>query len=786
MLFTLLPLAHAQEDKNLQLKLGDSVSIYSEKAYRKQGGKVFEAIGNVVILSGDETLYGEQANLNLESGEVNILGNVRIISKDVTIYGSKIFYDIRKKILNMQNVRVLTNEFNIVADKLEKRSDGLYYAEKAEFTTCKDCTESWTIYGEEIDIEISRYVTIRHALVKIKGIDIFYLPYIAIPIKDKRESGLLFPSFISRANEGLSYLQPVYWAISEDKDATFTPSFWGRRGYGMDLEYRQNFAENNWLEYSHRLVNDKIYVPGKVNNDDSGTSYFRNLFEIEHHGQWSNDFTSHIKLNGAKDIDMFRDYTDYSDNFLQEETLGFEGFFEQRFNTMNIGLESEYKRNLLVADSEEFDDSYVQILPSIYFNTTPYTLYNSDQLMLSNISVGFQGDFTRFKQNEQSEDGFIRNANRFDLSPYLSWHFFNWGPVSMSTEYTLSYQDYRFEETNQSGYSKSAGFLQTEVSFTMDRIFGLAYEERIQASEVNRFKSVSDNPSLIGMVPDFENSLTDDSFTVVKNSYRHSQEFKFIHHYIAHSDESGNEVFDEQIQSAGGWFDYQDAILENQADVGSNTTRTIIPRKNTVEFQWNNLLIRKSPKKFNYFQDQRFLRDNFNYSRVGYFQLSQGVIVDEELDAEERLTRLFVNTGYNANTWALNFREYYFHQDESQITTLSFKKVFDPFHILTSYNTNTLPGSSIKTLRLGGQFKPTDIIGFTYLQDQDLDANENILSLYQIDFMPPNNCWIINLNYRESVVDQRYSFNFIFNLGNDEFKNYQNNFFDFDRVRNNR
>lgn len=778
--------AHAQENKNLQLKLGDAVSIYSEKAYRKQGGKVFEAIGNVVILSGDETLYGEQASINLESGEVNILGNVRIISKDMTVYGSRIFYDIRKKVLNMENVRILTNEFNIVADKLEKKTDGLYYAQKAEFTTCKDCTESWTIYGEKIDIEIFRYVTIRNALVKIKGIDIFYLPYIAIPIKNKRESGVLFPSFLSRANEGLSYQQPVYWAISEDKDATFTPSFWGRRGYGTDLEYRQVFSQENWLEYSHRLVNDKIYLPGKVNNNDSGTSYFRNLFELEYHGQLSNDFTSHLKLNGAKDIDMFRDYTDYSDDFLQEESLGLEGFVEHRLERMNIGLETHYKRNLLVSDAEDFDDNYVQVLPSIYFNSTPITLLSSDKKMLNNISVGFEGDYTRFAQNEESNDGFIRNANRFDMSPYLSWHFFNWGPLSFSTEYTLNYQDYKFEETNQTEYTKSAGFLQTEFSFTMDRIFGLAYEEKIEANQVNRFQTKSDNENLIGMVPNFENSLTEDSLTVVKNSYRHSQEFKFIHHYIAHSDESGNEVFDDQIQTAQGWFDYQDAILENQADVGANLTRTIIPRKNTVEFQWNNLLIRKSPKQFNYFQDQRFLRDNFNYNKIGYFQLSQGLILDNDLELKDRLTRLFVNTGYNASTWALNFSQYYFHQDESEITSLNFKKVFEPFHFLSGYNSNTLPGSTIKTLRLGGQFKPTDAIGFTYLEDQDLDANENIMTIYQLDFMPPNNCWIINLNYRESVVDQRYSFNFLFNLGNDEFKNYQNNFFDFERVRNTR
>jgi LPS-assembly protein len=329
--------------------------------------------------------------------------------------------------------------------------------------------------------------------------------------------------------------------------------------------------------------------------------------------------------------------------------------------------------------------------------------------------------------------------------------------------------------------------MQTELSFTMDKIFGLAYEEKVKAKGIKtKDKNLKVDQSMIGVLPDYEQSLTDETFIQVKNSYRHSQEFKFIHHYIANSFETGNQDFENQIQSVNGWFDYQDAILEDQADVGSNLTRTLIPRRNTLEFQWNNLLIRKSPKTFNYFQDQRFLRDNFNYNRVGYFDISQGLIIDDNLTFDERLTRLFINTGYNASDWSVSLREYYFHQDDSEITNLSFTKRFEPFNFLTAYNFNSLPGSNIKTLRLGGQFKATDVIGFTYLNDQDLDANENIMSIYHIDFMPPNNCWIINLNYRESVVDQRYSFNFVFNLGNDEYKDYRRNFYNFERVRTSR
>ena len=76
-----------------------------------------------------------------------------------------------------------------------------------------------------------------------------------------------------------------------------------------------------------------------------------------------------------------------------------------------------------------------------------------------------------------------------------------------------------------------------------------------------------------------------------------------------------------------------------------------------------------------------------------------------------------------------------------------------------------------------------DTLGFSALRETDLDASENIRTIYQADIMPNNNCWIFNVNYRKSVVDERYSVNFVFNLGNKEFETFRSNFFSFDRLQ---
>ncbi len=781
--------AKAASEKHLQLKLSDSVSIYSEKAYRKNQGTSFEAIGSVVIISGQDTLYGERASFNFKTGEVKVEGNVRFISGDITIYGSDIVFNSQSGVLDMSNARVITTEFNLVANKISRTSDTSYYAKKAEFTTCKDCTESWLIFGDEIFIEIDQYIQIKHALTKIKGVSVLYFPYIAIPIKSKRESGLLFPTITSRLDEGISYGQPVFWAMDQDKDMTFTPTIMATRGNGLDYEYRQAFTEQSYFNLTNKLINDEIYQPGKTNTDQSGEQYFRHFSDLETHVQWSNDTLTHLNYVGMKDLDMARDFNNYADNHIGESDIGFSFFTESRTEHTNFGIESFYRRNQLVVDPESFDKSYVQTLPSLYLSASPRSVIQSDTLFMKNISFGFDSDFTVFKQQNEQEDINLRNATRVNAKPYMDWHLFNLGPMTAKTTYVYDFQYYKFQDEDQEDFRKNAGIITTEFSFSLDKVFGLAFKQKVPVSKLK--KSVikekvvaEDNQDhLVGSLPTFEKSLTEESILFVKNSYRHSQEFKFRHHLIAHSDEIGNERFRSQIDQAGGWFDYQDALREEEFSKGSNSTRQDIPLKNTLELQWNNSLIRKTPKTFSPYVDKKYLRDNFDYTKIGYFNLSQGFTLDNEDESGvDRLTRLYTAAGYTTGRWNFSFSDYYFHKTSDHIFNANAQRRFDVFNLLANYNLNSIGEESLKTLRFGAQVRLIDAVGFSFLKEDDLDARENIRSIYQIDLMPDNNCWILNFAYRETVVDSRYSVNWVFNFGNDEFKTYKTNFFDFNRL----
>ncbi len=774
--------------KELQLEVSDQISIFADKAYRQEGGKLFQAIGNVVINSKKDTLYGENVSYNTETGIAQIYGNVRLINKQVTLYGSSMRYNAKKERVTIENARIITSNFTLVASKLRKYSDRFYIAKNAEFTTCRDCVESWAIFGEEIRLTIDDYAIIKNGLVKVKGANLIYIPWIAIPVKNKRQSGLLFPQFMTIVPEGVGFQQPYFWAIDESKDATISPTFWAKRGNGADLEYRQMFHEKSWLQFNSRTINDLIYEPNDTADlSVSGGQYFRHFTELEMHGQWTNNLTQHLRLVDLGDLDIVTDQSPYAMERISGAEVGLETFIEGRNNFATLGIEGNFNQNLLINDPEKFDDRYVQILPKMYLSTRPYTLLQSSIPMMNNISIGLDSDYTVFRQMEENEETYLRNAARFNSNPYLMWNFITWGPFNLKSKFVLDYQNYSFFNEEEQYYSKRSNILKTEFSFVVDKIFGLAYQEEVPITEEEKkqkYQSSQTSKDLIGDLPQFKESLDKDFKQVTRFSYRHSQEYKLIHHLVTFSDEEGNSQFDDQIQTNFGWFDYTDAERRNESKLGLNTTRLLIPPENTIEFQWNNSLIKKSPKYHNQFADNKYLKDNFTYNKLGHFKISQGVEMQEQdLPVEDRLTRLHLDTLFANGPWRITFKEYYFHQDGRQFFDSGVERKFEIISLLADYNFNSLGDANLRNLKVGTNFRPIDVFGFSILREFDLDADQNIKSIYQMDYMPNNNCWIFSLNYWQTVIDSRVSFNILFNFGDENFSSYRDNYFSFNRLR---
>ncbi|MFN8370821.1 MAG: hypothetical protein U0T83_09395 [Bacteriovoracaceae bacterium] len=671
-----------------------------------------------------------------------------------------------------------------------------FYSEEAEYTTCKDCPESWSIFGKRVRITPGEYIRIVHGMIKINGVTIMYVPYIVFPIKKGRQTGFLFPklSFDFKFVNGLTYKQPWYYAINENSDLTLTPASFGKRGYGNEFQYRHVLGNQKWFEVNNMIARDDIYLPTKNDPKDlklSGDHYSRHLTQYEHHFQFGNNITHHFQYVFTRDLDVVEDYSTFSNDFVNGPDFGISGFIDGKLSFLDVNIEASYLRNQMIPDPREFDRSYVQVMPKISLSTIPVTLVHSSYPFLKNISVGADGSFTRFTQDQLLKIQYIRNADRYIMSPYVNWEILKLGPLNLKTkiEYDVEKYYFPYEGEGRRSFDKRGLIYKSELSFEIDRIYSLAYRETYPVDQVNISESqrallikkdkkeqdVVPNESdknLIQTLPSYEKSFTSDYVTFEQYSYRHSNEYKLIHLYTGNESTEGNSDFYRQINNTNGygWFDSRDAIRTLEHKLGSAPERREMPIKNTVEFQILNSLIKKTAFGADPYTDQKYLRDNFSYSKIAYFDISQGYQLNTGAsDYKDNLTRLYLNTGFNVNRWNFNFSDYYFYQDGKQILNAGATRTFDKGSVGASaaydpfLNEQNAKGAKVGSVAI--VFKPQDIISFNYNYSYDIDYHKSISGRYGFIYTPPNNCWQYDMNYEKNTTKWAIYFNILFNFG---------------------
>jgi LPS-assembly protein len=746
--------------ENFEFNLGQKINVLSDKAFRKSSENEFEAIGNVVITHMKNSIYGEKAKINFTTGNAEIIGNVRYISPEMTLYGTKLKYNFLTREIDLDNARVLSDNFVVTGKKIRQTTPEIVYAEEAEYTTCRDCPESWSVFGKNVTIELGNYVKIKHAFIKINGVVAMYFPYIVFPIKQKRESGLLFPMIGFSSKEGFRYQQPFFWAIDDYKDATLIPSTFGKRGLGGELQYRQNFKEKTWLEINSLQLNDKVYKPFKINSEVSGDHYYRHFSDLEFHSIQNHNFNNHFYFTNASDLDTSRDFDFFTNDKMRGTEIGGGGFLEARSSLFSLTGEGYYNKNMLIGDPRQFDNRYVQLLPKLTLSSVPYSVLHSNYPFAKNISFGLNSDYTIFKQNISDESGPIRNARRLNLAPYMNWQLGKLGPVFFSHQLKLDYQSYTFPTESDKKFSKKGLIFETEAKFELERVFGLSYTEEKPLDESSDTLKSKVTQTTIGELPAIKNSKDETITFTTNNSFRHSQEYKLKHYYLSDQKFSGNSKFRDQIEIDDGQFDYVDAIRSKEHLTNQVTAQDSLPLSNTIELQWNNRLIKKSAKAFDPYIDGRYLKDNFEYANIAFFELSQGLDLNVKSDLlVDRLTRLYVNTGLTLDKTTLSVQDFYFHKTSDHKLTSTAAYNFERASLggrFTYYSSNTSNTPIAKLVGYDLVLRASDLFTFKNTIDYNLITKNITQSNYSFIYSPLNNCWKIEFNYARDLIEKKF------------------------------
>lgn len=203
-------------------------------------GSIYTLFGNVTTQRGNTLLKADEMIYNHETSEADLKGNVSYEDEEMTIKARSASLNLEEQTgtLGEAEIFVKKDNYYIKAKQVEKKKGKRYLLKSASITTCDAFSPAWCIKARKIDVILGNRLIAKSALLNVRGIPVIYTPYLWAPVLTERKTGFLFPSLGYTKSKGFYYRQPFFWAISQNRDATFFLDMYSKRGLGKAVEYR--------------------------------------------------------------------------------------------------------------------------------------------------------------------------------------------------------------------------------------------------------------------------------------------------------------------------------------------------------------------------------------------------------------------------------------------------------------------------------------------------------------------------------------------------------------------
>ncbi len=239
----------------------------NKMSYDQEEG-LFVAEGDVVIIRAGQELKANEARYNEKTGMVEATGEVVLETNGDILRAEKALFDLNSQTGKITKGRIFLkeNHYYISGDDMEKTGPNTYVVKGCHLTTCDGDKPDWSITGSEVEITVEGYGTVKNAVFRIRDLPAFFLPYALFPAKTKRQSGILPPSVGHSNRNGTQVEVPLYWAISDQMDATFYEQYMSERGLMQGFEYRYVAEDESKGDFLFDILRDKI---GEKNLSDA-------------------------------------------------------------------------------------------------------------------------------------------------------------------------------------------------------------------------------------------------------------------------------------------------------------------------------------------------------------------------------------------------------------------------------------------------------------------------------------------------------------------------------------
>src|ERR1700686_3670161 len=264
---------------------GQTEEVTIRAVEQEKDGSIYHLRGRVEIHYRTYILYADQVTYNADTGDSELEGHVVLDGGpyDEHVEASHGTYNVRTETgtfhsvigtvgLRMRTSRyVLTssNPFAFTGKIVEKHGPDHYLVRQGSVTTCELPRPKWQFNAKRISVDVDGSAKIYNSDFRLMGMPVFYFPFVTHPVqKQKRQSGLLIPSFGNSSTKGKIAGESVYWVFNRSMDATAGAEYFSKRGWFQRGEFRARPSARPYLSFTYQGMLDRVI--GNPRQDQGG------------------------------------------------------------------------------------------------------------------------------------------------------------------------------------------------------------------------------------------------------------------------------------------------------------------------------------------------------------------------------------------------------------------------------------------------------------------------------------------------------------------------------------
>ena len=278
---------------------------------QSQTEKQFTAKGNAEAERANDFLKADVITYNTNQKDLTATGNVEYFHQDISIYSKNAAYKNNLDEINFSKAKYYKTDKSASgnAEEIIFKNNKDIILKNGSYTACSLDNPDWELTSTTTELYNS--LDRGHAynmVLRYKNIPVFYTPFMSFPLSDKRQSGLLTPSFGTAGNGGSSLSLPYYFNIADNYDATVQMTNLSARGVLLDNEFRHLGTDSTTLLNLSFLENDDEYGNDRyLYSFSDNRQLFNNIQPSEILAEGSTIYSS-ISYSRVSDVEYFDDF----------------------------------------------------------------------------------------------------------------------------------------------------------------------------------------------------------------------------------------------------------------------------------------------------------------------------------------------------------------------------------------------------------------------------------------------------------------------------------------------